>query len=124
MIGTRRVEIRTKGGMTIWELIKSFINGLEAEEEFRRKDAIRHVYTEDISHTITSADNYLYDLVTFGFVEKVKLGTYKKKFDVPADLKLSVVRKAKADKSWAAWFKPVHEQLNINENECPPQRKG
>ena len=116
MIDGKRHEIKTKHGNTGWLELKKYLNSLEPEELFTRKQMLNNVYTIDVSNLkFTAADTYKGYLNKLGFISKQSHGIYIKKLHIPMKLTLVSVKKALKDESWKTWFIPLHIRLGLNE---------
>ncbi|MCF8019850.1 MAG: hypothetical protein K9L62_10625 [Vallitaleaceae bacterium] len=109
----RRVNIRTIDRKTIWSLLKEYINSLEDNEQFTRKDLLYAVYVEDAAKALTrvetSVDQYRRYITILGFLDHPGRGTYKKIKDLPPFLTVSKAKRAAYDRSWRSWFMQIED---------------
>lgn len=96
---------------TQWKKVIDFINSLQDNEVFERKQLLMSVYkyswkNEYYRRTYTTADNYRLLLLKTGFVKRIELGVFKKLHSVP-DIPLYKIRdyaKMFTDQEWKKWF--------------------
>lgn len=104
----KRVLILTRGNKTIWSLIKTYINRLDVNEEFTRKDLFNIVYHKKCGKLLrryeSSLDQYRRSLTLVGCLEHVGYAKYKKLKNIPKGLSTSKLKKHAYSNSWKQWF--------------------
>lgn len=112
-------DITTHGNLTIWGLMKNFINSLEKGSVFTRKELLESVYEIEMGTRMTTVDTYRATLLRSKFIEFVERGKYRKLLNIPesttrSDLIDKVIMR---QKTWKEWFIPLHEMLGVDESE-------
>ena len=102
----QRVKLRNPKN-TIWSSVKEFINALEPNEEFKRKEILNYIYTVNMAPYENIVDWYRHLLTILKFLDHVGRGLYKKKCDVPIKLTTTQLREYAYGNSWKSWFIPL-----------------
>lgn len=125
IIDGKRHEIKVQGNKSAWYRLKEYINSVPVGTLFSRKQMLNSIYTVDVTGTDSAVDYYKCHLNTLGFISTDRPGVYKKECDIPMHLTIKTVQEAaRANKTWRGWFIPVHERLEIDEQEAPRQQLG
>ena len=101
------------GGSSIWSIIREFVNTININDTFTRKELLFYIYEENSvdAHRHTP-DCYRNDLCHCCFIEKTdKRGVYKKLRHIPENMTTSQVRTIGYDKTWTEWFVPLETKL-------------
>ncbi len=106
------VNCKRSNGKSIWENTKKFINSLQENEEFTRRQFLHTIYTDPrVTRYETTADHYRNQLTHAGFIGWVSIGIYRKIENIPKDLNTTNLRKFARDKSWRTWFMTREDRL-------------
>lgn len=96
----------------LWTVLKEFINSININETFTRKEMLAHIYDFNFNVHRHTTDCYRNDLCHCGFIEKTeKRGVYKKIRHIPIGMTMTQVRKIGYDKTWTEWFVPLETKL-------------
>lgn len=101
--------------MTIWALMKEFVNSKEDGSFITRAELIEHILPErrkpSAKQTYSTIDVYRSHLTNIKVLETVTLGYYMKLRDIPEDLSSSLLKKISLDKTWKKWFLPLDDKI-------------
>jgi hypothetical protein len=113
-----RIEVRLKesSGKTIWECLKKYINSLSKNENFTRANLFDAFYSKEASkrlraYSYTSVDTYRCLITRLGYITSNGNGKYIKRYDIPENAPLDLIRKyAHNKKDWKEWFEPIEQR--------------
>lgn len=107
---------RISTDVTIWDILKEFINSINVNETFTRPQMLEYLEKFNLSTHRHTPDCYRNDLCHCRFIMKTdKRGVYTKLRDIPEWLTISQARKLGYDKSWREWFIPEDKKLKLLE---------
>lgn len=111
------VKIRTIKNKPIWHLFKDYINSLEDDKKFSRKELMEGIYVPKAAAAMrqleTSVDHYRLYACHIGFVEHIGVGKYIKKHDIPNEMTTSELKKYayNIDLHWKDWFIEENDKM-------------
>lgn len=113
--------------MSDWVKLQNYINKFPIGSEITRQQIINDVIYRfiDVNFKYYSndytVDYYISDLKKIGFLEIVKRGVYKKKYNIPKSLTTTILKDFARKKTWKSWFIPLYEILGVKEKDVPKQ---
>ena len=90
--------------MTLWKTLKNFINNLEINEEFIRRQVLHYIYINDMYNHDTIIDIYNLQLVRVGILEWSPKGIYTKIKNIPKSLNTVLLKKLSNKSRWGSWL--------------------
>lgn len=105
--GSIKIVLLNYPDKTLWQTLKDFINNLEINEKFTRKEIIKHIYVNEIYNSKITIDTYRNLLTNIGILKIVGVGRYVKLKDIPKSLDTKLLKKIANKKSWESWFIPI-----------------
>lgn len=101
--------------MTLWALMKEFINSKEDGRYITRQELIEYILPErrkaSAKQTYSTIDVYRSHLTNIKVLETVRPGYYIKLRDIPEALSSSLLKKISLDKTWKQWFLPLDDKI-------------
>lgn len=103
--------MKNKNSTPVWKLLKNYINSLEMDQQFTRKDLLDLI--EDFEY-FGSMDFYRYLLTKLEYIDSIRPGLFIKKDVIPENATLALIRTFADDSedSWIAWFVPKEDRKN------------
>lgn len=114
MYHSQAIRIRTHRGESIWSLFKSYINKLEDDALFNRRDMLSCVYVHEVVEggiigCQTTVDQYRRYLTIAKVLDRVGRGEYKKLKNIPEHLSIKKLKNHVYGDSWQTWFIPIED---------------
>ena len=100
---------------TIWQSIKDFIENIEIDETFTRKELLKFVYKTQMAHLETTIDGYRNLLTHAGVLERIGIGKYTKRKNIPKTLSTKQLRDLTNKRNWKSWFTPLEAIDQLSE---------
>lgn len=118
-----RISIRTINDRPLWHLFKDFINSLEKDQKFSRKDLLEHIYVPKAAEAIrsheTTVDHYRLYSCHIGYVDHVSTGQYIKKHPIPDNMTSTMLKRfAYNREEWRDWFIPKDMKIQTIKELC------
>jgi len=121
----KTIEVRSIGGLSLWELFKQFINSIPVGSDFTRKDLLYALYTRESAEAIrakeTTPDQYRNRCCHVGLIEVIGRGKYRKLHDIPEKLTSSHLSKSAAiysSRTWRMWAVPKYKRVEALIEAC------
>jgi len=116
MLHSEAIRIETIENKSIWSLLKKYINSLNKNEIFTRKELLYSVYGNRVgdgllnnSYYGTTVDQYRRYITIANCLEIVDRGKYIKLKSIPPNLSIKKLQNHVYGSTWKRWFIPIEE---------------